>query len=487
MRSWWLFLNRTCMVLRIVTKCYRVVISYDESEEDTKMEKTKEKRYLNWFNMIGYGSGDMAANFVYSVIMNFVLIVMTDSVGLSAGIVATLIAVSKVFDGVSDVFFGHLLDKTHTKMGKARPWMFWSSFGNAICMIALFAIPGGLGDAAKYAWFFIFYTALNALFYTANNISYSALTALITKNENERVMMETIRFMFSFATGMVVSWAGTRMAAAMGWTVTAIIFAIASVVVNTISVFSVKELPEEELNDVTVDGPKNDADIDFLTSFKLLLKNKYYFGIMATYLFIYASDGFAAVGIYYMKYILGDENLYGTFSIAMNLPMIIGLLFVPIVIQKTGVYKANIWGYAGAAVFRGLFGVFGLMGNIPLMLICMAISQIFSCPVAGDLNAVIADVSEYTFLTSGKRIDGTIFSCSSVGIKIGSAIGTVVAGWMLEAGGYVANAVTQTPECISMLKIMYLLVPFILNTLLAVVMVTLNVSKANDKLRAQKA
>ncbi len=277
------------------------------------MEKMKEKRYLNWFNMIGYGSGDMAANFVYSVIMNFVLIVMTDSVGLSAGIVATLIAVSKVLDGVSDVFFGHLLDKTHTKMGKA------------------------------------------------------------------------------------------------------------------------------------------------------------------------------AVGIYYMKYILGDENLYGTFSIAMNLPMIIGLLFVPIVIQKTGVYKANIWGYAGAAVFRGLFGVFGLMGNIPLMLICMAISQIFSCPVAGDLNAVIADVSEYTFLTSGKRIDGTIFSCSSVGIKIGSAIGTVVAGWMLEAGGYVANAVTQTPECISMLKIMYLLVPFILNTLLAVVMVTLNVSKANDKLRTQKA
>lgn len=205
MQLWWLFLNRTCMVLRMVTKCYRVVILYDESEEDTKMEKTKEKRYLNWFNMIGYGSGDMAANFVYSVIMNFVLIVMTDSVGLSAGIVATLIAVSKVLDGVSDVFFGHLLDKTHTKMGKARPWMFWSSFGNAICMIALFAIPGGLGDAAKYAWFFIFYTALNALFYTANNISYSALTALITKNENERVMMGTIRFMFSFATGMVVS------------------------------------------------------------------------------------------------------------------------------------------------------------------------------------------------------------------------------------------------------------------------------------------
>lgn len=66
-------------------------------------------------------------------------------------------------------------------MGKARPWMLWSYIGNTVCLIAIFAIPSSWGDTAKYAYFFIAYTLLNAVFYTANNIAYASLTALITK------------------------------------------------------------------------------------------------------------------------------------------------------------------------------------------------------------------------------------------------------------------------------------------------------------------
>ena len=450
------------------------------------MGAKEEKRYLNWFNKIGYGTGDMAANFIYGMLMNFTLIYLTDSVGLSAGIVGTLIMVSKIFDGFSDVVFGHLIDRTHSKMGKARPWMLYSEIGCAVCLIAVFAVPESLGRTAQYAWFFIFYTSLNAIFYTANNISYSALTALITKNGNERVMIGTVRFMFSFATSTFVAYAGTRLASSVGWRTTAIIFAVAALCINTFSVFSVKELPESELRDEDLDSPKNDSDISFTEGLKLLLKNKYYIYIIFTYLFIYASDGFAAVGIYYMTYVLGDANLFGIFSMAMNIPMVLGLFFVPVLVQKVGIYKANLGGYIGAALFRGLFAVAGIMHNIPLMLIFMAISQVMSCPVAGDLNAVIASVSEYTYRKDGKRIDGTMFSCSSLGIKIGAAIGTAVAGWMLTAGGYVANAAVQSESCINMLNIMYLGIPFAMNVLLAVLMYLLKVEKANKELEQKR-
>ena len=80
-----------------------------------------EKRYLKWYNKIGYGSGDIAGNVVYAFLSTFMMFYLTEKIGLDVGIVGTLMAVSKLFDGVTDVFFGSLIDKTHTRMGKARP------------------------------------------------------------------------------------------------------------------------------------------------------------------------------------------------------------------------------------------------------------------------------------------------------------------------------------------------------------------------------
>ena len=156
-----------------------------------------EKRYLKWYNKVGYGSGDIAGNVVYAFLSSFVMIYLTNTVGLNPGIVGTLIAVSKLLDGVTDIFFGSLIDKTHSKMGKARPWMLYGYIGCAITLVAIFAIPTNLGQFAQYAWFLIAYTLLNAVFYTANNIAYSALTALVTKNSAEQVEMGSWRFMFA--------------------------------------------------------------------------------------------------------------------------------------------------------------------------------------------------------------------------------------------------------------------------------------------------
>ena len=85
----------------------------------------EEKTYLKWYNKVGYGTGDIAGNVVYAFLSSFVMIYLTNTVGLNSGIVGTLIAVSKLFDGVTDIFFGTMIDHTKSKMGKARPWMFW--------------------------------------------------------------------------------------------------------------------------------------------------------------------------------------------------------------------------------------------------------------------------------------------------------------------------------------------------------------------------
>ena len=117
----------------------------------------EQKRYLKWYNIVGYGSGDIAGNVVYALLTSFVMIYLTNTVGLNAGIVGTLIAISKLFDGITDVFFGTMIDKTKSRMGKARPWMFWAFFGCAVTLASVFAIPTNLGRAAQYIWFFIAY------------------------------------------------------------------------------------------------------------------------------------------------------------------------------------------------------------------------------------------------------------------------------------------------------------------------------------------
>ncbi len=295
----------------------------------------EERTYLKWYNKIGYGSGDIAGNVVYAFLSSFVMLYLTNSIGLNAGIVGSLIAVSKLFDGVTDVFFGAMIDKTHSKMGKARPWMFYGYFGCALTLIGIFAIPVNLGETAQYAWFFITYTLLNAVFYTANNIAYSALTSLVTKNSKERVQMGSFRFMFAFATSLliqsitlqVVSWLG---GGANGWRTIAIIYAVIGLVINSLSVFSVKELPEEELAEEdakagsTATGEKKYGLVEAM---KLLVANKYYLMICGAYILQQIYTAMLNMGVYFMTYVLLNENLYGVFSWFINIPLIVALVF----------------------------------------------------------------------------------------------------------------------------------------------------------------
>mgnify|MGYP003289656794 CR=1 FL=1 len=452
-----------------------------------------EKKYLKWYNMVGYGTGDIAGNVVYALLSSFVMIYLTNTVGLNAGIVGTLIAVSKLFDGITDIFFGSMIDKTKSKMGKARPWMFWGFFGCAITLFGVFAIPVNMGQTAQYAWFFIAYTLLNAVFYTANNIAYSALTALVTKNSKERVQMGSFRFMFAFGTSLLIQTITVGAVdllggGAAGWRAVAIIYCIVGVITNTLAVLSVKELPEEELNEVSADDEKKDDKLTLIQSAKLLFTNKYYVMICFVYILQQLYGAMINIGIYFMTYVLLNKNLFGVFSWAINIPLIIALIFTPTLVAKwKGMYKLNKYSYLVATVGRLLVVVAGYMGSVPLMLLFTAIAALGQGPWQGDMNAVIASCSEYTYLKTGKRIDGTMYSCTSLGVKIGGGLGTALAGWMLDLSGFInGDTAIQPDSCISMMYFMYLWLPFILDLIITIILSLMNVEGANRKLKENK-
>ena len=467
----------------------------------------REKTYLKWYNKIGYGSGDIAGNVIYALLSAFVMIFLTDTVGMNAGIIGSLIAASKLLDGVSDIFFGVLIDKTSTKMGKARPWMFYGYFGCAICLVAIFCIPANISAFAQYTWFFVAYTVLNAGFYTANNIAYSALTALITKNNQERVEMGSIRFMFAFGTSMLIQTITVSFVAVFGggaaaWRTVAIIYAVVGLISNTISVMSVRELsPEElagnEINPVVYDKQIKEGELEQVAeelkgeaqtgeekyslgaAFKLLVQNKYYLMIVVSYLLMQIYSATLNMGIYFMSYVLKNANLLGVFSWAINIPMIVGLLMTPMLVQKWGgMFRLNKMGYIIGSLGRILVVVAGYMGSVPLMLASTAVAALGMSPLQGNMNALIATCSEYTYLTTGKRVDGTMYSCTSFGTKVGGGIGTAVAGWLLALSGYVGGAKVQSAACMNMLHILYLWMPMVLTILITLILRGLNVEKA---------
>ena len=192
------------------------------------------------------------------------------------------------------------------------------------------------------------------------------------------------------------------------------------------------------------------------------------------------------MGIYYMTYVLKNENLYGVFSWAINIPLIAALVVTPSLVARwKGMYRLNLRGYMLGTLGRALVVVAGYLGSVPLMLLFTGIAALGQGPWQGDMNAVIASCSEYTWLTKRKRVDGTIYSCTSLGVKLGGGLGTAIAGWMLAASGFDGMLEVQPESCMRMLHLMYLWIPMFINLAITLVLSRMNVEGANEKLRQE--
>lgn len=118
------------------------------------------------------------------------------------------------------------------------------------------------------------------------------------------------------------------------------------------------------------------------------------------------------------------------------------------------------------------------------LLLFTAIAALGQGPWQGDMNAAIAACSEYTWLTKHKRVDGTMYSCTSLGVKLGGGLGTAITGWLLAASHFDSALTVQPDSCINMLKIMYLVIPFALDAIITFILSRMKVEEANEKLRA---
>lgn len=486
-----------------IIKCMNCAQQTNEKREYVRrmvfMENQENgRKRLPFVRKIGYGIGDAGSNFCWTFVASFIMIYCTNTLGVNAAVIGTIMMLSKILDGITDVFMGRIIDATHSRMGKARFWLFVSSFPVALFTFLLFNVPAGFSENTKYVYIFIVYTLMGAVFYTMNNIAYSTLTALVTKNPKNRVEMGSYRFIFaiiavlfmsSFTSGFVEKFGGGQ----QGWRTVSIIYSILCLVLLLIPVIAVKELPEEELRDAETgdkEGMQNQGENEsfgFFKGFLILLKNKYFIMILLIYLVQYLASGITGgMGIYFATYQMGDAALLGPISMAGMLPIIVALPFVPQITAKFGIRNSAIAGKILGVLAGIILIIGGMTGQFLLVMAGLVLKAVGNSPLTGGLNALIAETDDYSELKFGQRLTGTIYSCSSVGIKVGTGIGTALCGILLEMGGFDGMAETQTATAIATINWSYLLASALPAVFLAVILCFLKVEKENKELREKR-
>lgn len=149
------------------------------STNTTKTKAVDSNAKLGWVERISYGLGDYAGNLVYSAISAFLLVYYTEVLGVAATTAGSVMAISKLFDGVSDLVMGRIVDKTNSKWGKARPWIIRMCIPLAVCTVLMFSVPGSLDGAMQIGYMFISYNLVSTVFYTGLNVPYATLQGLI--------------------------------------------------------------------------------------------------------------------------------------------------------------------------------------------------------------------------------------------------------------------------------------------------------------------
>lgn len=386
-----------------------------------------------------YGMGNFASQLSWTMVSTYLAVFYTDVFGISTGAVAILFLVAKIWDGINDPMMGTIMERTHTRWGRFRPYIAIGAPLLVVFTILTFTVPG-FGDTGKLVYAYITYIGLGMI-YTMTNVPYQGLPAVMTRDPKKinrlnaaatMGMMLGMILLNLFTLPLVNYFESVRPKS--GYQITAGLFALLALPMFWICVKTCKET-------VTI---KKEAQAPIRESIKQICKNKNLLMIILYTIFsMTGAMGRIGVAVYFYLHVANTAALT---SIFMMLPMIMGALLMPIapkIMEKFG--KKNVIFFALAAQIIGLLMmIFGPYTNIPYLIVCHIVYGMGSIEKACG-PCMIVDALDDMDLKTGVRPDGTAFSLMGLGVKIGTAIGSAlgvaIMGWFGYTG---AEVVTET-------------------------------------------
>ncbi|HNW27088.1 MAG TPA: MFS transporter [Spirochaetota bacterium] len=391
---------------------------------------------------IGYGVCDLGGNLFFTAIGLWLMIYLTDTVGIAAGLAGIVVAIGKIWDAITDPLAGFLSDRTKTRWGRRRPWMLFGSFPLFVAMVVMFTNPNLSSQAALFAWGTLAFCFLNTA-YTAVNIPYNSLTPELTQDYHERTSLNGFRFGFAvvgtlLGAGLALPIVGLFSTKSAGFAAMGTIFGAAMLITALITFFSVRE-PVTERQPFTR---------GFFETYRKVFRNKPYLLILGAYaLHVTGLTIVMSVAAYYFKYIHHDEQMTTT---AMLVLLVTAFAFIPVSVILSKKFGKKIVYGAGLLIFAANVMVMFFLGH--LYPVTFSIALMFTAGIGLGFTyvmpwAMVPDAVEYDYLLSGERTEGAFYGIWTFGIKIGQAISLAITGAVLSLSGYVPEA-AQTPDAL---------------------------------------
>lgn len=382
----------------------------------------------------------------------------TDMLGMGATLVGTLLLASKIFDGVTDLFVGFIIDATHTKWGKARPYEIFIVFVWGLTVL-LFSAPE-MSTTGKAIFVFVLYTLINSVCATFLNGGDAVYLARSIRSEKNRVSVMSFNGGIIMLVSIVISMLLPQLIAGMGstkegWTTMALIFAIPCAIIGMFRFIFVKEVVDD--NQPSDQQKEEVQKISLKHSLKCVFSN---------------------------KYIMGNIGLATLVSIGSMLTPVIMLIF-PVLSRKFGTVPIL---RAGAVLGVVGYGIRILGGtNLVTLTLGSVIGGVAILPVSMMISIYLIDTMDYGEWKTGTRVEGMLASVNSFSSKLGSGIASGMVGLIMGLAGYDGSLATQSATALTSIQVLFNYVPMVLMVVLLILGIAYKLDKELPQIKADLA
>lgn len=409
-------------------------------------QKNQRSGKLSMGEKLSYSMGEVATCAMFALFTTLLIFFYTDVVGVSPATIGTIVAVSQVFNGASDVCAGFLVDRTRSKHGRVRVWLLRMAVPYTVASVLLMTVPQ-IGGMAQAIYIFMTYNLMLTVVYTMTQLPYATLVTYLTRDQYERASANIIRMTISPLANMAMTLGFLPLVSLLGggqqaWIKATAIYGIVCSALLLWCFFFTKERVQ------VVDETKGEK-IPLKTAITVLFKNKYF---IIAFLFFFALAFYQTVAgtmlTYYCKNFLGTENLMGVINSACQIMMVVSTPIIGLLIHKMS--KRNWCVFGAICIMVGALIVpFGPTG-VPVVFVGSLLRGVgLACEYA-MMYTMVADVVEYGQWKTGIRTPSAIQSAVTSGQKFGQGICSAAIGAIMSWAGYngVLSAAEQSQQAL---------------------------------------
>lgn len=422
---------------------------------------------FSWGKAWGYalinGGNTLGALFV-----SYLMYYATDSLFLAAGSISAILAFSRVFDGITDIIAGALIDRTNTKIGKARPYilvgfLYWAS------ILLLFATPVHFSTTAKIVWIFVLYNLNGAVFNTLLGTALPILLKRSVVDENARIKTLTMSGLFVSIAAIVVSVALPMLIAKTnnnpaGWTMMAAAFAVFGCLALLVTFFTCKEYTDEELMELGIikKGEKQQA-LKIRDYFVAIKENDQLLIYIIQYAAMMLAMGlFNGAGTYYYAVNLGNLGLMSVVSL-VSLAIYPFYPVFPKIIEKVGAIK-----FTRITLLIGAIGFFARAfcgANIVLLCITSFIAGFLLLGNSLTEKETTIQCMDYVYMKKGIRAEAIYSSLTGFTYKVMMGISSAVMGLILQIAHYDGALDVQPDSALFSINLLFNILPAVIGVI----------------------